>query len=85
MIKFLFVLLSFSFVPLNLKAESAETNTEAGFTYDARMASDFCCDRAHKSESAHDLSDRESRRIVDKTLYSPRFKPSPPEPARGKR
>ena len=76
MIKFLFICLLF--LSFNVSAESSETDTEAGFSYDDRRNSDFCCDRSHKDDFAHDLSAQESQRIVNQILYKPdRLEPSP--------
>lgn len=85
MSKFLFVFLSFIFFNLNAESSETDTATEAGFNYDSKMGSDFCCDRAHKTESAHDLSDQASQGIVDRTLYSSKSKPSRPAPSGGQR
>ena len=85
--KFLFFYLLF--FSLNLNAESSSgTDTEAGFNPDARRDADFCCDRAYKAESAHDLSAQESKKVVDKILYSQSSRPAtslPPSPSSGQR
>ena len=52
-----------------------ENNLEADFL-DNKHRLEFCCDREYKAESAHDISEEESKRIVDKVLvrYLPHFK-----------
>lgn len=80
MIKFI---LFFLFLPFHLEAESSNpTNTEAGFNLDT--GKDVCCDRSPKFESAHDLSEEESRRRVLQTLYST-TEPKPKKSERGQR
>lgn len=56
------------FLSFHLSAALTDEETEADFVADTSLHSDFCCDRSHKSESAHDISDQESQRRVARIL-----------------
>ena len=81
------LLVAFFLSPLSLKADppfqgvsvEEENNTEAYFN-DGSSNSEFCCDRELSSDWAQDLSEQESKRIVNRVLYSQDSKPPSPSP-----
>lgn len=76
-----YLIVAFFLFSISTLADS-ETKTEAGFT-DLHKSSNFCCDREVVQESAHDMSQEESLRIV-RTYLAPKARPTRPSlpPAR---
>ena len=49
---------------------TANENTEASHSFD-NSKNDFCCEREYTNESAHDMSEEASQRVVQNLLLNP--------------